>query len=128
MLRVEYDASGNMTERTGRSREPHGRVKNLYVIRLDDEVLQRRKFLKANPDYQPGKPCMYVGVTSHDPVVRFKQHKEGYKASRFARDYGRYLMWKKFEHLNPIPAGDARVRERALAVELRRKGYGVWQN
>ena len=117
-----------MTERTRKSRNPNRPVKNLYVIRLDDAVLQRRKFLEANPDYQPGKPCMYVGVTSYDPPVRFKQHKEGYKASRFARDYGKYLMWKKFEHLNPIPAAEAKARERALAVDLRRRGYGVWQH
>ncbi len=115
-----------MTERTRKSRKPRRPVKNLYVIRLDDAVLQRRKFLQANPDYQPGKPCMYVGVTSHDPAVRFKQHKEGYKASRFARDYGKYLMRRKFEQLNPIPAAEDETRERALAVELRRKGYGVW--
>ena len=98
------------------------------MIRLDDAVLERRKFLKANPDYQPGKPCVYVGVTSHDPAVRFNQHKEGSKASPIAKRYVLYLMRKKFERLNPVPADEAEARGRALAVELRRKGYGVWQN
>lgn len=117
-----------MPKQTERSRKHHQQVRNLYVIRLDDAVLERQKFLEANPDYQPGKPCVYVGVTSHDPAVRFKQHKEGSKASRIANRYGKYLMRKKFERLNPVPAAEAEARERALAVELRRKGYGVWQN
>ena len=102
--------------------------KNLYVIRLDDDVLKVDKFLKRNPKYRLGKPCMYVGVTSHDPKKRFKQQKDGYKSSRIAKKYGKYLMWKKFRHLNPVPSNEAEDRERALATELRRKGYGVWQN
>jgi predicted GIY-YIG superfamily endonuclease len=104
------------------------RVKNLYVIRLDDDVLELDKFRKKNPNYRSGKPCMYVGITSHDPKRRFKQHKEGYKSSRIAKKYGKYLMRNKFQHLNPLPAKEAESREGALATELRQKGYGVWQN
>ena len=58
-----------------------GRLKNLYVIRLDHAVLQKRKFRERNPHYRPRlialfrKPCVYVGFTSHDPAVRFEQHK-----------------------------------------------------
>ena len=53
---------------------PERRAKNLYVVRLDDAVLQERKFLAMNPDYRLRpiaffrKPCVYVGVTSHEPV------------------------------------------------------------
>jgi len=101
--------------------------KNLYVIRLDDDVLKEDKFWEQNPEYRTGKPCMYVGVTSHDPKRRSKQHKEGYKNSRIAKKYGKYLMWKKFRHLNPVPSNEAKKLERALATELRGKGYGVWQ-
>ncbi len=104
------------------------RVKNLYVIRLDDEVLKLAKFLEANPDYRSGKPCVYVGATSHDPKKRFKQHKDGYRSSRIAKKYGKYLMSKEFEHLNPVPDKEGEKRERALATELRQRGYGVWQN
>ena len=71
-----------MPKQTEQSKRHGEQVRNLYVIRLDDEVLKRGKFLEANPDYQPGKPCVYVGITSHDPAVRFNQHKEGHKASR----------------------------------------------
>ena len=117
-----------MPEQTERSKRPKKPVRNLFAIRLDDAVLQLRNFWEKNPDYRPGKPCMYVGVTSRDPADRFKQHKEGYKAARIVRKYGKYLMRKKFEHLNPVPATEAENREGALAVELRSKGYGVWQN
>ena len=30
--------------------------------------------------------------------------------------------------LNPVPDKEGEKRERALATELRQKGYGVWQN
>ena len=80
------------------------------------------------PRPSSGNPCMYVGVTSCDPRVRFKQHKDGYKSSRVAKKYGKYLMWKKFRHLNPVVVQEAVERERALAIGLRERGYGVWQN
>jgi hypothetical protein len=102
-------------------------LKNLYVIRLDDAVREDRRFKKQNPDYGGSKPCMYVGSTGHTPEKRFQQHRDGYKASSAVRKHGRYIMWKKFDHLNPIPSHEAEVREAALADDLRRKGYGVWQ-
>lgn len=103
-------------------------LRNLYVIRLDDAVLQERKFRERNPDYRPGKPCVYVGQTSLDPEKRFQQHQNGYKASWIARRYGKYLMRKRYEHLNPVPAAEAEDREEDLATALQRKGYGVWWN
>ena len=103
------------------------RSKNLYVIRLDKAVLKEPKFKKENPGHRRWKPCVYVGSTSLEPDERFQQHKTGYKASRFARKYGKYLMRRKYERLNPVPAAEAEDRERAFAESLRRKGYGVWQ-
>ena len=101
--------------------------KNLYVIQLNADVLKLGKFWQENPEYQSGKPCMYVGVTSHNPKKRFNQHTDGYKSSRIVKKYGEYLMWKKFRHLNPVLSNKAEIRECALAMELRQKGYGVWQ-
>ena len=114
--------------RTDQSGTNQSGLRNLYVIRLDDAVLQERKFRERNPDYRPGKPCVYVGQTSLDPETRFQQHQNRYKASRIARRYGKYLMRKKYEHLNPVPAAEAEDREEALAAALQRKGYGVWWN
>ena len=98
------------------------------MIRLDDAVLRERKFRERNPGYQSGKPCVYVGQTSRDPDVRFQQHKEGDKASRIAKKYGKYLMRRRYERLNPVPAAEAEDREETLATDLQRKGYGVWWN
>ena len=81
------------------------RLKNLYVIRLDKAVLEEPKFRKENPGYRPWKPCIYVGVTSLDPAERFRQHKTGYKAGRgYVTKYGKYLMWRKYKRLNPVPS------------------------
>ena len=52
---------------------------NIYVIELDKEVLEKKKFRDANPDYKEGKPCVYVGMTSKTPEERFQLHKEGYR-------------------------------------------------
>ena len=103
------------------------RVKNLYVIRLDKAVLNESRFRKENPGYRWWKPCVYVGSTSLDPRERLQQHKAGYKAARYARKYGKRLMPRVYEYLNPVPSVEAQDRERDLAESLRRKGYGVWQ-
>ena len=71
---------------------------------------------------------MYVGQTWHDPEVRFQKHKNGDNAALFVRRYGQRLMKKKYEHLNPVPAAEAEDREEELAVDLQRRGYGVWWN
>ena len=44
---------------------------NIYVIELDKEVLSKKKFREANPDYEEGKPCVYVGMTNKTPEERF---------------------------------------------------------
>lgn len=71
---------------------------------------------------------MYVGQTSLDPEVRFKQHKSGYKASAIARKYGIHLVPCLYEHLNPVPAAEREKRERRLALHLKKRGYAVWWN
>ena len=107
------------------------------MIRLgksDDgkSVLDDRRFMARNPHYLHrifgGKPCVYVGQTALDPEERFRQHKRGYKACRIVKKYGRRLMKKKYQHLNPVPASVAVEREEALALRLQRKGYAVWWN
>lgn len=111
--------------------------RNLYVIRLGKSeegksVLDDRRFMARNPHYRRrvlfGKPCVYVGQTALDPEERFRKHKSGHKAARIVKKYGRYLMKKAYEHLNPVPASEAEEREEALARRLRGKGWAVWWN
>jgi hypothetical protein len=99
----------------------------VYVIELSQDVLSERKFLKANPDYKKGLPCVYVGMTGLDPDIRFDKHKAGIQSNRFAKDYGLRLMPELYHELNPMPYEDARYMEVDLAIRLRMSGYGVWQ-
>jgi len=102
---------------------------NVYVIELDKEVLTSKKFRERNPYLNPRKACYYVGQTTHDPVTRFKQHKAGYKANRFAKKYGIRLKPRKFKKYNPIDKREEAERiEQLLALKLRKKGHGVWSN
>lgn len=100
----------------------------LYVIELDRAVLGRKKFVAANPDHASDKPCVYVGMTSRTPEVRFEQHKAGYKCCGLVRDFGVRLRPKLQAPFADLGREDAEVQERALAERLRRKGYAVWQN
>ena len=105
----------------------HGHRYCVYVIELSKDVLHEARFRRANPDYVPGKPCVYVGMTGLDPDVRFDKHKAGIQSSRFVRDYGLRLVPKLYEFYNPMPYDGAREMEVELAVGLREAGYGVWQ-
>ena len=102
---------------------------NVYVIKLDKEVLKSKKFRERNPNINPRKSCFYVGQTTHDPLTRFNQHKIGYKANSFVKRYGAKLVWRKFNKYNPIKTRkEAEQYEQWLTNKLRKKGYGVWSN
>ncbi len=101
----------------------------VYVIRLDDAVLESRKFLSRNPHAHVGLPCFYVGQSCHPPETRFWQHKDGYKGNRFVKEFGLGLCPGLYEHFNPIRTRKEAERIEAMLTEgLRRKGHGVWSN
>ena len=99
---------------------------SVYAVELDPDVLGRRKFREANPDYLPGMPCVYVGLTGLTPEERLLNHTSGYKASRYVRDFGIDLLPDLYEHLNPLPFEEAERMEEVLALVLRKAGYAVW--
>ena len=104
-------------------------VYNVYVIKIDKEVLKSKKFRERNPYINLRRACYYVGQTSHDPETRFKQHKTGYKSNSFVKRYGQKLVLRKFKKYNPIRTREeAEYVEQQLANKLRRKGHGVWSN
>jgi hypothetical protein len=100
---------------------------HVYVVELSKDVLFERRFMKANPDYVAGMPCVYVGMTGLDPDLRFDKHKAGIQSNRFVREYGLRLLPKLYEVYNPMPYDGARDMEVELAIGLREEGYGVWQ-
>lgn len=101
---------------------------NVYVVRLDEAVLEQKDFRDANPQHDPSKPCVYVGMTGLEPDERFRNHKAGRKASRKVKRFGRYLMRRQFERFNPMSFEEACTIECQLADRLRKKGFAVWQN
>ncbi len=101
----------------------------VYVIELDPAVSNIKKFRKENPKYLMGNPCVYVGQSSRKPEVRFEQHKEGYKANKYAKKFGLKLRPELYEKYNPIPTRkDAEEIEAMLGKNLRERGLGVWFN
>ena len=97
------------------------------MIELAPEVWDVARFRRANPDYQLGKPCVYVGMTGLSPDVRFDKHKAGIQSNRFVRDYGLRLLPELYECYNPMPYRAAAEMEVELGIALREQGYGVWQ-
>lgn len=114
--------------RTAAARAPRQSHRHhVYVVLLDDRVWNEPSFRRANPDYQLGKPFVYVGMTGLDPDRRFDRHKAGVQANRFVTDYGERLLPQLYEVYNPMPYEAAREMEVELAIGLREQGYGVWQ-
>lgn len=104
------------------------RVYNLYVIELDPEVLEERRFSAANPDRRDDKPCVYVGSTALTPEERFEQHRAGHKANRFVFRYGLKLRPRLYRSHQDYPTrAIAEREEERLALRLRKRGYSVWQ-
>lgn len=103
-------------------------IVHIYVIRLKTEVLEKPRFVEANPDYRAGKPCYYVGSSCHEPQVRFEQHKAGKKASKIVKDFGAYVVKSKCFVVETRDRRAAEAVEHEYAEELRGKGYGVWQH
>ena len=101
---------------------------NIYVIELDRAVLKEKKFLKANPEFDQKKPCVYVGMTGRTPEERFDQHKRGYKFNKYAKKYGIRLKPRLYASHNPMTYKDACAMGKEKARRLRNRGYGVWQN
>lgn len=91
-------------------------------------MLHVKKFRGANPEYEDGFPCVYVGMSGLTPEERFKRHRNDNKANRFVRDFGVRLLPRLYEYYNPMTYEEAQEVEARLARLLRHKGYAVWQH
>ena len=99
---------------------------NIYVIKLDKQVLEKKKFREANPDYVENSPCVYVGMTSKTPEQGFEQHETGYRSSRIVRQFGIRLKPRQYQSLNPMSRDEAAEMEFEKARRLRKKGWDAW--
>jgi len=100
----------------------------LYVIDLKKTVLRQHRFLAANPEYIPGKPCVYVGVTYLTANERFDQHMNGIHPARIVRDCGKHVRSRDCRTLRAMSRARAEKKEAAYAARLRERGWGVWSN
>lgn len=98
---------------------------NVYVVLLDPAVCKIRKVRLANPDRDPKKQGVYVGMTGLTPEERFTNHKRGVKSSSLVKRHGIRLLPELYAHLNPMPYEAAARMERDLTEDLRRAGYTV---
>ncbi len=98
---------------------------NVYVVLLVPAVARIRSVRAANPNRDPKKPCVYVGMTGLDPVERLANHKSGIKSASVVRRFGVRLLPELYTHLNPMPYEAAVEMEKDLAEDLRREGYTV---
>jgi hypothetical protein len=98
---------------------------SVYVILLDPAVLRHPSILRLNPNRDPVKPCVYVGMTGLAVQDRFQNHKKGQKSAWVVKKYGLRLMPELYEYLNPMPFEAASQMEKDLAEDLRADGYTV---
>lgn len=98
---------------------------HVYVVLLAPAVARLRKVRATNPNRDPKKPAVYVGMTGLQPEERFANHKAGIKCAAVVKRYGVRLLPELFLHLNPMPFDAATEMERDLAEDLRQQGYTV---
>jgi hypothetical protein len=100
---------------------------HVYVVLLDDRVMNDLRYARANPGWDATRPCLYVGMTGLTPELRLARHQAGVKANRYVREYGLRLLPELYAWANPMPYEAAREMEVELAIGLRTEGYAVWQ-
>lgn len=98
---------------------------SVYVVLLDDKAASLGKVVRANPNRNPAKPCLYVGMTGLTPEQRFQNHKRGFKAARVVQRYGKRLLPEFYACFNPMPYEAAAQMEKDLSADLRAQGYTV---
>ncbi|MFZ4758484.1 MAG: hypothetical protein ACOYLX_09995 [Burkholderiaceae bacterium] len=100
---------------------------HVYVVELDDRVMNDRRFAASNPDWDATRPCVYVGMTGLTPELRFARHKAGVKANRYVLEFGVRLRPELYAYANPMPYEAAREMEVEIAIALRAQRWAVWQ-
>ena len=83
----------------------------VYVVALESDVINTRKFAQHNPGYRAGQPCYYVDVTGLAVDLRFDQLMHGIKGNA---------------DIVPASFEVAVEYETQIARNLRAQGCGVW--
>lgn len=113
------------TFRQIKAASPSANHHHVYVVLLSPAAARSHQLRRANPNRDPKKPCIYVGMSGLSPEERFANHKSGIKASSVVEKYGVRLLPELYEYFNPMPYEAAIEMERELAEDLRAQGYTV---
>ena len=113
------------TYRQNKSNSASAHHHSVYVVLLAPAAGRSAQLRRANPQRDPAKPCIYVGMTGLTPEERFTNHKNGVKAAAIVQRHGVSLLPELFEVFNPMPFDVAVAMEEELAEDLRRQGYTV---
>jgi hypothetical protein len=70
-----------LVDRKGKETPEKSFHHSVYVILLDPAVLRYPSILRLNPNRDPAKPCVYVGMTGLAVQDRFQNHKQGQKSA-----------------------------------------------
>ncbi len=96
---------------------------SVYKVPLDAKVWDDKKFTQDNPDAKKEHTPIYIGSTGKNIVDRFHNHKGGIKHNKYVKEYG-----KGIELVSEHPTwAEAHKKEIAVALEMKRKGVGVFQ-
>ncbi len=106
----------------------------VYVIDLQDDVMDKQKMREMNPGYIPGSPCVYVGSTAHTPEKRFGQHRRGGQLSnKYVLRYGLRLRDSDADAVATWDRSfatrmEAEDSEASISNCLREIGWAVWSH
>jgi hypothetical protein len=98
---------------------------SVYVVLLDEYVGTLPQMRRRNPERDPSKPCMYVGLTPLRVGRRFDFRGATPKTEWRIHIYGVRLMPELYEDLNPMTPERALQTARKMADDLRAKGFGI---
>ena len=113
------------TFRQIKAKAPASLHHHVYVVLLAADAARSRDLRRDNPQRDPGKPCVYVGMTGLSPDERFANHKNGVKAASVVKRHGLRLLPELYEIFNPMPFDVAVTMEQELAEDLRKQGFTV---
>jgi len=99
----------------------------VYVIHLKEDVRGEKKMMDQNnaSGEVPPRGYLYVGMTGIPVEERVSNHLRGYKSCNLVKKYFDRIFLDRVE--TGLSYEEAKTREPALAEELRREGYWVYQ-
>jgi hypothetical protein len=98
---------------------------SVFVVLLDEYVGTLPQMRRRNPQRDPAKPYVYVGVTSLTLDRRFDFRNATSQHEWRLHKFGIRLMPEFYDSLHPMTCEQALKTAKKLAEDLRTNGFGV---